>query len=66
MEPFQGFVWENQDDFTLMAQFAKSASQVRLVRMSPEALPQPFSLCAVAAELKDWKPAGVPSARGDL
>ena len=66
MEPFQGFVWENQDDFTLMAQFAKSASQVRLVRMSPDALPQPFSLCAVAAELKDWKPAGVPSARGDL
>ena len=49
-----------------MAQFAQAANQVRIVRMSPEALPSPFSLCEVARELQDWKPAGVPATRGDI
>ncbi len=63
---FQGFVWESADDFTLMAQFAQAANQVRIVRMPPEALPSPFSLCEVARGLQDWKPAGVPATRGDI
>lgn len=54
--PFQGFVWENSDDFSLLTQFKGRDRQARMVRVDPRLLPTPFSLCAVADWLVDWRP----------
>ncbi len=42
---FQGAVWETDDTFEFMAQFSNKETQVRMVRMRREALPENHRLC---------------------
>src|SRR6185436_1095418 len=42
---FQGVIWENDDTFEFMAQFAGKENQVRLVRMARDFLPADRRLC---------------------
>ncbi len=50
---FQGLIWENDDTFEFMAQFANQPNQVRLARVALENLPKNRRLCDLVEYLKD-------------
>ncbi len=50
--PFQGAIWENDDSFEFMAQFAGKENQVRLARMHRDHLPHNRRLCDLVPFLK--------------
>jgi hypothetical protein len=54
---FQGVVWETDDTFEFMLQFQGKETEVHLIRLASEALPQGKRLCDMAGFLKDeaWK-----------
>ena len=54
---FQGAIWENDDTFEFMAQFAGEERRVRLARIGREYLPKDRRLCDLVAYLRDdtWK-----------
>jgi tetratricopeptide (TPR) repeat protein len=54
---FQGVVWETDDTFEFMIQFEGKETEVRLIRLASEVMPQGKRLCDMAGFLKEecWK-----------
>jgi tetratricopeptide (TPR) repeat protein len=56
----QGVIWENDDTFEFMAQFAGRETEVRVVRIDRNQLPKNRRLCDLAGFLKDESWVGKP------
>tara|TARA_B110000483_G_scaffold240656_1_gene321748 strand:- start:1110 stop:2900 length:1791 start_codon:yes stop_codon:yes gene_type:complete len=51
---FKAYHWSSQDNFEILIQFEGRSRQVRLLRVNPDLVPSPSTICTLLPKFLDW------------